>query len=274
MEKNTTEFELSISCTIVLDTIDKRNKFCSRKIFDRPSSFCRIRKMLDGYQIMTGDNITNQIFVTSTLNLIEGDGIVSFSIPSFRTNFTLVNCNDDDILSLSEFTKEDINLYLNDENRSCNNILNSNQSHTRKPLTPMKTGCTPNKKKAKQNDITIDSKENKLATLITEDQRSIIESCVDGENVFYTGGAGCGKSYLLKKIVEAMIKVFDRSEIFITATTGLAACSIGGTTIHQFAGLRSGDEFQSIEKVKMFQVCLIYHHRNILLNDYYYIVAK
>lgn len=56
----------------------------------------------------------------------------------------------------------------------------------------------------------------------------------NGRNIFITGSAGTGKSYILGKLREE----FD---LEVTATTGAAAVNVSGTTIHSFAGLGIGD---------------------------------
>lgn len=63
-----------------------------------------------------------------------------------------------------------------------------------------------------------------------------MSACLRGDNVFFTGGAGTGKSTLLIEIVEKLIAQHGKHTVFVTATTGLAACAVGGTTVHQFAG--------------------------------------
>jgi hypothetical protein len=40
----------------------------------------------------------------------------------------------------------------------------------------------------------------------------------------------------LVEIVEKLIAQHGKNTVFVTATTGLAACAVGGTTVHQFAG--------------------------------------
>lgn len=72
-------------------------------------------------------------------------------------------------------------------------------------------------------------------------QVKILDACVSGISIFFSGGAGTGKSTLLSHIVTALQKKHSKEEVFVTATTGLAACAIGGITVHQFAGMRPGD---------------------------------
>lgn len=44
--------------------------------------------------------------------------------------------------------------------------------------------------------------------------------------MFFTGSAGTGKSFLLREIVKELRKVKPTDSIFVTATTGIAACNI------------------------------------------------
>ena len=67
---------------------------------------------------------------------------------------------------------------------------------------------------------------------LTEDQRSIIRATRKGANIFFTGSAGTGKSLLLRHLRD----ILPSSSTYVTATTGVAACAIGGTTLHHFAG--------------------------------------
>ena len=71
---------------------------------------------------------------------------------------------------------------------------------------------------------------------LSEEQMKVLEMVKNGESVFFTGSAGTGKSYLLKQI----ISVLPPESTFPTASTGSAACHIGGTTLHAFAGIGSG----------------------------------
>ena len=56
----------------------------------------------------------------------------------------------------------------------------------------------------------------------------------EGHSVFFTGCAGTGKSLLLKHI----LRTLPKDTTFVTASTGLAASALGGTTINAFAGER------------------------------------
>jgi ATP-dependent DNA helicase PIF1 len=55
---------------------------------------------------------------------------------------------------------------------------------------------------------------------------------------------GTGKSVLLREIIKTMQRKHAKSydAVAITASTGLAACNIGGMTIHSFAGIGLGLE--------------------------------
>jgi ATP-dependent exoDNAse (exonuclease V) alpha subunit len=55
-----------------------------------------------------------------------------------------------------------------------------------------------------------------------------------GENVFVTGSAGTGKSFILN-----LLKEFFKDDIVITATTGVAAGNIDGSTIHSWSKIQT-----------------------------------
>ncbi|TFY59772.1 hypothetical protein EVG20_g7664 [Dentipellis fragilis] len=82
------------------------------------------------------------------------------------------------------------------------------------------------------------------AIFLSREQQAILQLVSEGTNVFYTGSAGTGKSVLLREIIKAMQKKYAKSPdaIAITASTGIAACNIGGVTVHSFAGIGLGIE--------------------------------
>ena len=73
---------------------------------------------------------------------------------------------------------------------------------------------------------------NQGKSKLTQEQCMVLEAVRKGSNVFFTGSAGTGKSFLLKRIVGSL----PPSETVICGSTGVAASHIGGITLHSFAG--------------------------------------
>lgn len=69
-----------------------------------------------------------------------------------------------------------------------------------------------------------------LNTLTTE-QRNAYDAVMSGTNTFITGGAGVGKSYLLKFIVEGLIQ--SGKQTIVCSFTNSAAILVDGSTIHR-----------------------------------------
>ncbi|VVT48369.1 uncharacterized protein SAPINGB_P001744 [Magnusiomyces paraingens] len=88
--------------------------------------------------------------------------------------------------------------------------------------------------------------EKQISSLLTlsDEQKRVLHFIVHEErNVFFTGAAGTGKSILLKRIInELRRKNKSEGAIAVTASTGLAACNIGGITLHSFCGIGLGRE--------------------------------
>ena len=61
-----------------------------------------------------------------------------------------------------------------------------------------------------------------------------------GYNVYLTGAAGSGKTYLLNQYIKYLRE--HGIGVGITASTGIAATHMGGTTIHSFVGMGIRDE--------------------------------
>uniref|UniRef100_F6R806 ATP-dependent DNA helicase PIF1 n=1 Tax=Ornithorhynchus anatinus TaxID=9258 RepID=F6R806_ORNAN len=71
---------------------------------------------------------------------------------------------------------------------------------------------------------------------LSREQEQVLSAVLRGKSVFFTGSAGTGKSFLMKRILGSV----PPAGTVATASTGAAACLIGGTTLHGFAGIGSG----------------------------------
>jgi ATP-dependent DNA helicase PIF1 len=77
---------------------------------------------------------------------------------------------------------------------------------------------------------------------LTQEQQFVIKKTLDGKSLFFTGSAGTGKSYLLRTIIKILESENPELKVYITASTGIAAVNIGGTTVHSFAGIGLGQD--------------------------------
>jgi ATP-dependent DNA helicase PIF1 len=66
-------------------------------------------------------------------------------------------------------------------------------------------------------------------------QAQAMQVMMSGEHVFLTGPPGAGKTYVLRQFIEAAKGAGKR--VAVTASTGIAASHLGGTTIHSWSGL-------------------------------------
>ena len=74
------------------------------------------------------------------------------------------------------------------------------------------------------------------------DQALALEILRSGENVLLTGPAGSGKTYVLNRFIKAAKGA--KKHVAVTATTGLAATHLGGSTIHSWSGIGIHDELK------------------------------
>lgn len=70
-------------------------------------------------------------------------------------------------------------------------------------------------------------------TIVTQDETlSLLKT---GKNVFLTGPAGSGKTYVLNRYIEYLEE--NKVAVAVTASTGIAATHMGGRTIHSWSGI-------------------------------------
>lgn len=67
------------------------------------------------------------------------------------------------------------------------------------------------------------------------DQKLVLEILLSGESALLTGPAGSGKTYVLNQFIR--LAKHEGKHVSVTATTGLAATHLGGTTIHAWSGI-------------------------------------
>ena len=101
---------------------------------------------------------------------------------------------------------------------------------------------------------------------LTSLQESALAAAKKGHNLLILGQSGTGKSFLTKRI--ALDLCNEGKHVAITATTGIASLSVGGNTIHRWAGIADGRDSgeRLLEKLK----CNEHYHtqkHNILKCD-------
>ncbi len=105
------------------------------------------------------------------------------------------------------------------------------------------------------SDYSLQFEDSPAYDTFTKDQLRFFESFFSGDNIFLTGSAGTGKSYVIQQLLDF---ASDKNiPITKTASTGVAALNISGSTIHSWMGLGLGDakvsyilkEIQSRRKV-------------------------
>jgi ATP-dependent DNA helicase PIF1 len=87
------------------------------------------------------------------------------------------------------------------------------------------------------------------ATLgLCEEQQRVVRLVLSGANVFYTGGAGTGKSTVLRAIVRAAQA--QGRHVNVVTPTGISALNVSGSTYFTWAGWNPGVAKKSIEEIE------------------------
>ena len=88
-------------------------------------------------------------------------------------------------------------------------------------------------------------RKNPAKVFLSEEQHKVLRIVAEQQkSVFFTGSAGTGKSVLLRQIIRHLRDHYrsESDRVAVTASTGLAACNVGGVTLHSFAGIGLGKE--------------------------------
>lgn len=73
----------------------------------------------------------------------------------------------------------------------------------------------------------------------------MVDAVLAGTSIFFTGSAGTGKSVVLREVIRKLKQKKELRNEFalaVTASTGIAAVNIGGTTLHSWAGIGKGEQ--------------------------------
>ncbi len=73
-------------------------------------------------------------------------------------------------------------------------------------------------------------------------QREALDILKMGHNVFLTGAAGSGKTFVLNEFIKHLRR--HKIGVGVTASTGIAATHLGGMTIHSWSGIGIKDSFE------------------------------
>ena len=80
-------------------------------------------------------------------------------------------------------------------------------------------------------------------------QKTALDILKLGHNVFLTGPAGSGKTYLLKQYIDYLKS--KNIGVAVTASTGIAATHMNGQTIHSWCGMGIKDVFSEADYTKL-----------------------
>ena len=78
-------------------------------------------------------------------------------------------------------------------------------------------------------------------------QKNAVQLVQAGYNLFITGSAGSGKSFLIRKCIEECRSIYQQKHISITSTTGISSLNINGITIHSWAGITPHTDFTDVD---------------------------
>lgn len=78
-------------------------------------------------------------------------------------------------------------------------------------------------------------------------QKNAIQLVNAGYNLFITGSAGSGKSFLIRKCIQKCSSKYQEHSISVTSTTGISSLNIHGITIHSWAGITPHTDFNDVE---------------------------
>lgn len=78
---------------------------------------------------------------------------------------------------------------------------------------------------------------------LSAQQQAVMDMVMDQKSLMFTGGAGTGKSVLVRAIVRKLKQTYNwDAAVAVCAMTGIAALHIGGQTLHSWSGVGLGNK--------------------------------
>lgn len=115
--------------------------------------------------------------------------------------------------------------------------------HAGTPSVPENNGTLDNEDPSGNDKPGTDPLRTDSGIKLSSEQEAILRMVAQGQSLFFTGPAGTGKSVLLHSIIAECRSRFPYEDsVAVTAPTGIAALTIGGSTIHSWAGIRLGKD--------------------------------
>ena len=108
--------------------------------------------------------------------------------------------------------------------------------------------------------------------MLTKSQQYAMDMLESRRNVFLTGEAGTGKSYVLQRFIG--LQEEKKSNILVCAPTGVAAVNVGGVTLHRLfrllPSMMSPDEDYKVPKLVLRADCIIIDEISMCRGDLFY----
>ncbi|RNF10624.1 putative DNA repair and recombination protein,mitochondrial precursor [Trypanosoma rangeli] len=90
---------------------------------------------------------------------------------------------------------------------------------------------------------------------LNAEQQRVVDFVLEGHNTYIGGGAGTGKSLLLRVIRQELVR--QGLSVAMTATTGIAATRIDGVTLHHCFGVNMHGECTRRGELRAFDVIIV-----------------
>jgi hypothetical protein len=135
-------------------------------------------------------------------------------------------------------------------------MVDDQSSPTSQPCTPprsIRVGARPNTppttpripKRLKMEDSSIADTANQV--VLSSKQKFFLDSALCGKNIFLTGAAGAGKTFVINEVVRMLRQ--QGKQVAVTSSTGNTAVAIEGQTLYSLVGCGLCESTQDLRKM-------------------------